>query len=65
MLADLTTRQREGPGSRNRPITIYVVNNETVTAVESLTNTVSDTPFVWYDGSASASQASWDLFEWA
>jgi len=65
LLADLTTRQREGPGSRNRAINIYSVNSETIIAAETATQTVSDTPFVWYDGSTTASQASWDLFEWA
>lgn len=66
LLADLTTRQRQGPGSRNRPITLYVVDNETLTLTESFASTVFTPPFKWYDGTTgSLPNLVWGESEWA
>ena len=65
LLADLTARQRQDPASRNRAITLYVVNNETASLTETFTSTTFTPPFLWADGSTSAPQAAWGEFEWA
>lgn len=66
LLADLTTRQREGPGPRNRAINIYSINSETVVLVETFSPTVYSTPFYWYDGSSGTlSQLYWNDGVWA
>lgn len=65
LLADLTARQRQEPASRNRPITLYAVNNETVSLQETFASTTFSPPFYWYDGSTgSYPEAVWGQFEW-
>lgn len=66
LLADLTGRQRQDLASRNRPITLYVVNNETVNLQETFTSTTFSPPFYWYDGSTgSYPEMVWGEGEWA
>lgn len=63
LLADLTTRQRQEPGSRNRPIRLYAVNNETVNLIETVT-TRTATSFKWSDG-VSDDRLVWNEGQWS
>ena len=63
LLADLTTRQEQIPTSRNRPINLYSINNETVRPTEAFTSTTRTPPFKWSDG-ASADRLIWGEGEW-
>ena len=64
LLADLTTRQEQIPSSRNRPINLYSMNNETVNLAEAFTSTTRTPPFKWSDG-VSADRLIWGEGQWS
>ena len=66
LLADLTARQRQIEPSRNRPITLSVVNAEEVALSDAFTSTTFSPPFYWYDGSTgSYPELVWGESEWS
>lgn len=64
LLQDVTTRAEQPPGARNRPISLYATNYETLQATEDTATLTRHTPpFQWSDGS-SATRLIWGAGEW-
>ena len=65
MLNDSLTRAERDPDSRNRPISLYLTVNDSITAdASALTLTATTGPFVWHNGTTGPPRLYWGLGEW-
>ena len=69
VLADLATRQRQFPTSKNQPLQKYGAVADTVgLSSDTQTATVATPPYVWAVSTATppvAGEIAWGLFEWS
>ena len=68
LLADLATRARPGPGSKNRPLTKFASVADTVTlSTDGVTTSVVTPPFLWASAApgSTANELLWSLGEWS
>ena len=66
LFADLDSRARPTPGSRNQSLQKFVNIIDVVLTSDTITTTVITPPFLWSPAPGStANEVIWDLFEWA
>lgn len=66
LLADLATRARPRPASKNRTLVKFASVSDTVTlSTDSITTTMVTPPFHWHDPAGStATSLIWSASEW-